>query len=165
MPARPRVYGIRIAFRAPLPFVYRWCTDYRPFDGRLAGDPYDRRILSRSRRRVVLEDLWWEPGGWGWRHTDVSLRPLQGWHADSVGNVRTALIDYRLRALPGDRTELEIRMRRWPTALHPKQPVKRVFEDYLRSMWGNLGRQLEREYRSRAGRSASAVRRRRRPSS
>src|SRR4029077_11206052 len=85
---KPRTYEIWTKFRAPLPFVFRWCTDYTPDDPRLEKDEYTRRIVKRSTRKVVYEDLSDTPDGWMWSHQEVTLRPPNRWHADVTGSHR-----------------------------------------------------------------------------
>lgn len=154
----PPRYRIRVEFAAPLPFVFRWCTDYGPEDGALAGETYERRVLRRGHREILFEDLWWEKDGWRWRRTRVTLLPPDRWHADSTGNVRDARIGYRLTELPGRRTRLDLEMRRRPTSLHPKQPSRSVLEAELRELWAHYARALNRDFR----RSAASRRRTRR---
>jgi len=144
----PRVYEFRSRFRAPLPFVYAWCTDFAPEDPRLRGEKFTRRILEKGRRRVVLEDLGEGPTGWVWSHYDVTLRPPRRWHADAVGSHRTWAIDYELSERPGATTELWFRGVRRATALAGPNPPKARLERELRQMWKNLGRALERDYRA-----------------
>ncbi len=143
----PPQYRIHVEFRAPRAFVYRWCTDYQPDDGTFAGETYDRRILERSKHKVVYEDLWWEPDGWRWRRTLVILDPPHGWRAYSIGNVRTARIGYRLAELDRNRTRLTLTMRRRPGLRHRRQPLKAVLERELLRMWRGFGRALEADYR------------------
>jgi hypothetical protein len=143
----PPVYEIQVEFRAPLSFVYGWCTDYRPGDDRLAGERWERRIISRSSRRVLYEDLWWSPDGWSWRRYDVSLRPPNRWVARSIGNVRDARIDYHLTTLPDGRTRLDLRMHRRPGPRQSRQPSKKVLEKELVRLWRNYSRALEADYR------------------
>lgn len=152
----PPVYEFEAEFDAPLSFVYRWCTDYSPKDGALSGEGYERRILRRTSRRVVVEDLWWASDGWHWRRSEVTLRPPRGWHADSFGNVRDAQIDYRLTKLPDERTHLFIRMHRRPGFRSKGQPPKKAFERDVEAMWKRLGTHLEKDYRaSRRSRGAA----------
>jgi len=143
----PKVYEFRSKFRASLPFVYAWCTDYTPKDPGLEGDSYVRRVLERSRRRVVFEDLHDEPGGWTWSHYDVTLLPPRRWHAEAVGSHRTWSIDYELSERPGGTTELWFRGVRRATALAGKNPPKAELEQELRAMWARFGRALEKDYR------------------
>jgi hypothetical protein len=160
---RPRTYEIRTRFRAPLRFVYRWCTDYTPGDAQLEHESYERRVLSKTRGRVVYEDLDRLADGWAWRRTTVTLRPPSGWHADSVGNRRTFRLDYRLRELRTGGTELWLRGIRRPTEIGAPNPPPAEMERELRRMWRDFGRALERDYR--ASLTSGAARRRRRPSS
>jgi hypothetical protein len=155
--ARARVYEIRTTFRAPLPFVFRWCTDYSPRDPGLHRGAYRRKIVERSERRVVFEDLYDEPNGWAWSRGVSELHPPDRWHAEERGNWRAWSIDYRLRSLAPERTELTIRGRRTPTAIGPPNPAKRTFERELRGIWRGFGRALERDYRrERRSRRVSA---------
>src|SRR5437763_12673992 len=43
-------YRIKVAFRVPMDYVFAWCTDYTPDDGRLEGEKYARRIDRKSTR-------------------------------------------------------------------------------------------------------------------
>ncbi|MCI4358796.1 MAG: hypothetical protein L3J99_07240 [Thermoplasmata archaeon] len=150
----PPVYRMSVEFAAPIRFVFRWCTDYQPGDDRRSGDRFERRILSRSARRVLYEDLWWERDGWRWRRNDVTLQPPDRWSSDSIGNVREAQIEYRLTPLAGGRTRLNLRMLRRPTRRVKRQPPKRELEEELIEMWGKYRRSLEADYRrSRPGRT------------
>ena len=140
---------IRSTFRAPIDFVYAWCTDYDPGDARLEKEHYQRRILSRTGKRVVYEDLEEGPHGWVWRRQTVTLAPPHHWHAESVGNYREWSLDYDLRSLPGGRTELTLKGRRRPTPLSGGNPPKAELLRDLRTIWRRFGRALERDYRSR----------------
>jgi len=144
----PKVYEFRSRFRAPISFVYAWCTDYSPEDPRLEEEEFTRRILERTRRRVTYEDLYDEPTGWRWSRYVVSLRPPRRWHADVVGSHRTWSIDYVLSERPGDATELHFRGVRRSTALAGKNPPKAELENELREMWRKFGRALERDFRA-----------------
>ncbi len=143
-----RTYRYRITFRAPLPFVYRWCTDYQSADPKLEGEEYERRILRRSRGTVVYEDLQPTPRGWVWARHVVTLRPPNHWHSDSVGNYRNYRLEYDLRRLPDGSTELRFRGTRTPTSLSSKNPTAREFQQSMDAGWVRFRRHLEREYRA-----------------
>jgi hypothetical protein len=142
------VYEIHMTFRAPLPFVYAWCTDYTPEDRKLEGDPGLRQIIRKGRRTVVYEDLNETPHGWMWSRQTVTLRPPNRWTGVAQGNYRTWDLDYSLRDLHDGRTEFTMRGRRRSTALGVRNPPKRVLEAELRGMWRNLRRALEKDYRA-----------------
>lgn len=148
-------YEVRTSFRAPLEFVYHWCTDFTPKDSRYTGEGYQRRILRRSTRAVVLEDLFDTKQGWIWLRRVVRLSPPARWHADSLGTDREISVEYCLSRLPGDCTQLTIRARRRPYGIGKKNPPKATWERSVRANWTRFGRALERDYRSHlAGRGS-----------
>lgn len=156
---RFRSYRITIDFEAPLPFVYAWCTDYGPEDARLAGEDraigLERRIVARTARRVVFENLYDEGPGWGWERHTVTLRPPDRWHSDGLGNYQEAHLDYRLIGLPGGRTRLEMRWRSRPAGLaRGRRASRATIERFVRDLWRLRRSVLERAYR----RSRPAVR-------
>jgi hypothetical protein len=140
-------YEVRATFRAPLGFVYRWCTDYTPKDARYERDEYDRRILHRSPREVIYEDLYSTKQGWVWSRHVVRLFPPNRWHSDSVGSHRAASLDYRLSRLPGNRTQLTLKAHRRPYGIGAKNPPKSQWERYVAKSWKNFGQALEQEYK------------------
>ena len=152
-------YHVRMRFDVPLEFAYRWCTDYRGDDATHSKERFDRRVLRRTRREVVMEDLWSEGRGWGWRRSVVTLAPPNRWHADSYGSFRDASIDYALTRGAPDRTRFDLSMRRRPSAAFPHQPSRAALEGELREMWTNYGRAMLRDYR-RAVRGATSPGRR-----
>ncbi|HYB03727.1 MAG TPA: hypothetical protein VED17_04650 [Nitrososphaerales archaeon] len=81
-----RKYHVSVTIRAPLAFVYNWCTDYTPDDFKYGGEVGERRILSRGTRRVVFENLYDVGKGWGWERHTVMLKPPDAWHSEGWGN-------------------------------------------------------------------------------
>jgi hypothetical protein len=146
-------YQVRAEFRAPLEFVYRWCTDYTATDARYEGEGYQRRILQRSRRTVVYEDLDEIQRGWYWSRHVVRLMPPDRWHSDSVGSHREIALDYRLSRLPGGRTRLVLTGRRRPYGVGGKNPPKAEWERSVGEAWVKFGRALERDFRKSRARS------------
>ncbi|HKV90857.1 MAG TPA: hypothetical protein VJQ43_06675 [Thermoplasmata archaeon] len=140
------LYQVRVEFDAPLEFVYRWCTDYSSQDPKLEKDEYTRRLIRRSRREVVYEDLSEAKGGWMWSRMTVTLRPPDRWHAEAFGSHRTWRLDYTLRPLGAGRTELTLRGRRRPTELGGRNPPKARLERELAASWANFARALRRDY-------------------
>ena len=144
--ARSQIYRYRTTFDAPVPFVFRWCTDYQPSDPKLEGEAYQRRVLERTSRRVVYEDLEKLPNGWFWTRHVVTLEPPDHWRSISVGNYRNFVLDYRLRKTPGGGTELRFTGRRQPAILATKNPSVRAFGRSMESSWKRFRQQLEREF-------------------
>jgi len=148
------IYEIQRTFRAPLDFVYAWCTDYTSRDRTLQGETGSRQIIRKTARTVVYEDLDETPRGWMWSRQTVTLQPPNRWHAEAVGNYRTWKLDYSLGELPDGLTEFTMRGERRATPLGVKNPPKAVLEKELQTMWRNLGRALERDYRAVRRRSS-----------
>lgn len=140
-------YEVRTILRAPLEFVYRWCTDYTAEDARYESETYQRRILRRSPREVVYEDLENTRRGWVWARHVVRLLPPDRWCSDSVGSHRTIALDYRLSPLPGDRTLLVLRARRRPYGIGGRNPAKSEWERSVGRSWARFARSLERDFR------------------
>jgi hypothetical protein len=154
-PRRPRTYRYRTTFDAPLPFVFRWCTDYSPTDPKLEHEAFERRIIERTSKRIVYEDLEQLPKGWSWRRHLVTLRPPNRWSSESVGNYRDFHLEYELRALPGGRTEMRFRGRRVPAVLGGPNPSVRAFGESMETSWRYFRKDLEREYRRSLSHRAS----------
>ncbi len=140
-------YRIEVTFRAPLRFVYRWCTDYRRDDAAREGEKYTRRVVERTKGRVVFEDIEPDEAGWFWTRHVVRLIPPYRWHMDGWGNRRHVTADYRLAPVGKNRTRLELRWRRRPSLLKFTRIPKSVGERSSRLGWANFRRELERDYR------------------
>jgi hypothetical protein len=158
-----RPYHASVVFRAPLPFVFAWCTDYTADDPKYAGEDrtihLQRRIVERTARRVVFENLYDEGLGWAWERHVVTLRPPHRWHCDGRGSYFDVHLDYRLTALPGDRTKFEMEWSSSPNgSFRGRCPSRRAVEQWVEHLWGLRGRALEQEYRKSVGRGASAGR-------
>ena len=140
-------YRVATVLRVPLPFAFRWCTDFRSDDARREGESYGRRILERSARRVVFEDLESTPGGWYWARHVVTIRPPNRWHSDSVGNYREASLDYVLTPLGPQRTRFELSWRRRPMGLGGTPPSKSSIEKGTLRAWRKFALEMEKDYR------------------
>jgi hypothetical protein len=158
----PPLYEIRPTFRAPLPYVFEWLTDYSPEDPILEKGSYQRKVIARSRRQVVLEDLTDTKKGWEWYRSTVTLHPPNAWHAELRGNVPDWSLDYRLTPLATDRTLLTIRwhIRRRPEFRGQKIPPKTATLRMMRRLWKHFSEALESDYRrGRPSRSRTSRRR------
>jgi hypothetical protein len=98
-----------------------------------------------------------------WSRWNISIHPPDRWHGEAVGNYRAWDVDYRLKSLPGDLTQLTLRGRRTPLLLGMRNPSKTELERELTQSWEKFGRALEADYRkSRRKRSGRTRGRRRR---
>lgn len=156
----PPQYEIRINFRAPLGFAYRWCTDFSPRDPALEKGNYQRKIAERSRGRVVFEDLYPTKTGWQWYRVVVSPQPPDRWHAELRGNIPDWSVDYQMTPIRKDRTILTIRwrVRQRPPISGYRNPPKAALEGSMRKLWKEFGRSLERDYRRKLRRAGSRSR-------
>jgi hypothetical protein len=148
------VYHIELEFNAPRDFAFRWCTDYQGDDATRSREKFERRVLSRTRHRIVFEDIGWTPEGWIWRRNDVKLRPPGAWRSETFGSFRTGVVDYSVTPLPDDRCRFSLTFHRRPSEVHPEQPSRQELEHELTRMWTNYGRVLARDYRTSVGAGA-----------
>ena len=144
-------FRIKVAFRVPMDYAFAWCTDYTPDDGRLEGEKYERRIIERSARCVVFEDLEDTKEGWLWNRDVVTLRPPNRWHMDGIASRADVTADYVLTNLPNGRTQLDLRWRRRPRISGLKQPTKAQREASTLVAWKRFGAAMERDYRRGRG--------------
>lgn len=152
-------YVTQLTFDAPLDFCFRWCTDYSPLDARLEGEAYTRRVLERSPGRVVYEDLAPLGDGWSWARYEVTLRPPDRWHMESLGNQRHAIGDYRLSPRAGNRTAFELRYRRGPGLLPFRRVSKAERDPEDLVTWHRFRRALEKDFRAASRRRGRTQRR------
>jgi hypothetical protein len=140
-------YRIRVAFRVPHDFAFAWCTDYTPEDAKLEGESYRRKIIERTARRVIFEDLEETKAGWIWSRDVVTLRPPNRWHVDGIGNERDYMADYVLSSLPDGRTQLDLRWRRRPKVPAAAKATKAERQATALRAWNRFGAAMERDYR------------------
>jgi hypothetical protein len=147
MTSWPRTeYHISTVLRVPLSFAFRWCTDFRPDDAQREGEAYERKILERTARRVVYEDLESTSAGWRWARHVVTVRPPNRWHSDSVGNYRDAYLDYQLTPLGPARTRFELTWKRRVSALGGRSPSRKSVEKSTLAAWRQFAKALEADY-------------------
>src|SRR5213594_3939904 len=140
-------YRIRVSFRVPLAFAFKWCTDFSSDDGNLEGESYRRKIVQKTSRRVVFEDLEETKEGWMWSRDVVTLRPPDRWHMDGVGNHRDVTADYVLSPLPDGRTRFDLRWSRRSKVPETKRLTKVEREASAMRAWKHFAVAMERDYR------------------
>lgn len=128
---------------APLDFVYDWCTDYRQDDYRITRSKSQRRILEKTRQRVIYTTK--EKGAKSIGPASiVALHPPDTWHVDSISDQRNIVGDYHLTKLARKRTRLDIvfRVKRKSRAA----PSRSKFLRHLNEIWDKYVGALERDY-------------------
>ncbi|MCI4345153.1 MAG: hypothetical protein L3K07_00130 [Thermoplasmata archaeon] len=140
---------VRKLIRAPLPFVYRWCTDFREDDDRITNSIYHYRaeiVRLGPRRLLRLITL---PGEQFADDTQVELirlAPPDRWRLDLVSAELDETGSYQLRRVGRTRTLLEMRFeKRWRLRRAPDQRAyrklfDRVWDLYVLSIEPQYGR-------------------------
>ncbi len=130
--------------KAPIKYVYEWCTDFRSDDGRFSKTRHkvihvgsDRvvRIIQRvtpiESSKVAVEL--------------VRLSPPDAWHKDQIGVTDLDAMDYKLALLASGRTRLTISItERWVTRKHP---TRSQWVSDANEYWDSLVAALEEDYR------------------
>jgi len=140
-------YRVRVSFGVPLDFAFAWCTDYTPEDASLEGESYQRKIIERTSRRVIFEDLEESDDGWNWSRDVVTLRPPNRWHMVGIGNRRDVRADYVLSPLPDGRTRFDLRWSRRPKVPDAKKLTKAEREASTMRAWKRFAAAMEQDYR------------------
>jgi hypothetical protein len=73
------------------------------------------------------------------------LLPPDRWHSESIGSHREYSLDYQLKELPGDRTQLTLRARRRPYGVGRKNPSRAAWGADVQKAWLEFGRVLEQD--------------------
>jgi hypothetical protein len=141
-----REYRIRAAFRAPIPFVFAWCTDISPIDPELRRKKFVRKVVEKTSSRVVYEDLEASDRGWTWDRNVVTRMPPDRWTLRAVGNHFDTRADYLLSTARAGRTRLDLRFRLRPKTSQDRLPGRRALERDVGIMWRRYARALERDY-------------------
>lgn len=132
---------------APLRYVYDWCTDYRPDDGKFSGSKPGVHVLRLSPRRLVRIRV----ANTGAEDPIVAvelvrLSPPNAWHKDTIDAIDLDSIDYKLTALGPKKTRISlVIVERW---LVPRYPRKAAWLRSSSNFWDKLVMALEERYRS-----------------
>ena len=123
---------------APLPFVYDWCTDHREDDGKLTGSTRKKKILEKTKTRVITTSSSMENGKLIGHVSVVTLLPPNAWHLDTAGNPREQEVgDYKLTKLGPNKTRLEM-IFDVKYGAGAKVPSKEWWEDDSGKFWDKL---------------------------
>jgi hypothetical protein len=144
-----RTFRFHKLIRAPLPFVYRWCTDYREDDDRITDDIYHYRakIVLREPRRVVR--IIQVPGRSTNRNTEVeiiSLFPPTRWRLAKFSVTDDETGSYCLIRIGPMRTLLDMNFREsWKTGRIPNRAryralFNRVWDRYVQTIEADFHR-------------------------
>lgn len=133
--------------RAPLRFVYRWCTDYRDDDDGLTNDLYrfQARVVLREPNRIVRVVV--VPGSDRNRNTEVeviSLQPPDRWHLRKFSAADDKIGNYKLTRLGPRLTSIEMDFREdWKVSRIPSRARYRAL---FNAVWDRYVTVMEREF-------------------
>ena len=132
--------------KAPIKYVYEWCTDFRSDDGKFSsskrrskvihvGSDHVVRIFERVtpiESPTVVVEL-------------VRLTPPDAWHKDQIGVTDLDAVDYKLARLDSGRTRVTVSLtERWMTRKHP---TRSQWVRNANRYWDTLVAALEEDYR------------------
>jgi len=130
--------------RAPLRFVFDWCTDYRESDPKIIGSKSKRKILLKNKRRVVYVVNYRSRGKPRSAVDVVTLYPPKAWHLDFTGDEDDEIGDYALTSLGPQTTRLDMKFKehyKISNAPTQSEDVKTIHE-----IWDKYVAALERDY-------------------
>ena len=129
---------------APLRYVYGWCTDYRETDSRITGSKAKRKILMRSKHRVILAITHRERGKTRSAVEVVTLFPPKAWHLDFVGDEDDETGNYVLSSLGPKKTKLDMTFTEHYKVANA--PSKRQDAASIHEIWDKYVPALEKDY-------------------
>ncbi len=148
MPRRTKTqtYHLSKIIEAPLPFVYAWCTDFREDDGKLTGSTGKRKILEKTRSRVISTQSYVQNGKETGDVSVVTLMPPRAWRLDTAGNIRDQETgDYKLTTLGKNKTRLDM-VFQVKYGGGARVPSRKSWEDDSHWFWDKLIVALMKDY-------------------
>ncbi len=130
---------------APLRFVYDWCTDYRETDTKLTGAKSKRKILLRTKRRIIYTETYRRRGKPTVAVDVVTRHPPKGWHLNYVSDEEDEVGDYVLTSLGPRKTRLDMTFT--DQYMIPNAPSKAEFVKIVEQVWDKYVEALEKDYR------------------
>ena len=133
--------------RAPVRFVYEWCTDYRESDPKISGSKARRRILLKTEHRVIYLSTYRSGGKSRSAVNIVTLNPSKSWHLDFVGDDDDEAGDYVLTRLGPQKTRLDMtfdehyKTRKSPTKAQDLKQTNEVWDKYVAALEDEYVRQ------------------------
>ena len=138
-------YGSSQTFKAPLDFVFRWCTDFREDDGEMIGSKAKRTFLEKTSKRVIWVVEYKEDGRVQQGIRVVWLHPPDSWNLDTCGDHRE-IGEYVLSPKGKNKTRLDMKFK---VSYDSKEDVsdKKKWEKEVAEEWQTFADHLEKDYR------------------
>jgi hypothetical protein len=137
-------YHVSKIVNAPLKFVFNWCTDFREDDNQITGSRTQRKIMQKTRRRVIYVSTYERDGETVSGVNIVTLRPPRAWYLEYVGEEEDEIGRYRLRRLSPRRTRLDMTFtERYKV---DNAPTKEEDKKHTEQMWSKYVAALENDF-------------------
>ena len=132
-------------FRAPLEFVFRWCTDFREDDGEMVGEKEKRTFLERTPRRIIWVDEYKEKGKKNEGFRVVWLCPPNAWYLDTCGDMRE-IGEYVLSPKGKNKSRLDMK---FDITYESKDdiPDRKKWQKDVDEEWATFASYLEKDYK------------------
>lgn len=140
-------YRVSKVFNAPLKFVYDWCTDFREDDNKITASKTERRVLQKTKQRVIYISTYRRKRRLKNGVNIVTLRPPKAWDLDYVGEEEDEKGAYRLTALGAKKTRLDMTFRE--SYKIRGAPTKEEDAKHANEIWNKYAAGLERDYARR----------------
>jgi hypothetical protein len=133
-------FRVSKVIRAPLAFVYEWCTDFRESDARITGSKVKRKILLKTPRLVIYVSSYKSRGKPMVGVNIVSLHPPKRWHLDFLGDEDDETGQYRLTKLGPRKTRLDMsftehyKIRGAPTKAQDMKHTGDIWDKYVSAL-------------------------------
>jgi len=143
---KKHVYHVTKTIHAPLRFVYRWCTDYRESDPQITGFKSKRKILMKTKHRVIYVIRYPSRGKIRTGVNVVTLHPPKAWHLDFIGDEDDETGDYVLTSLGARKTRLDMtfsehyKIRNAPSKAQDAEHTHEIWDKYAAALKKDYGR-------------------------
>ena len=99
MPHKTQTIRVSKTINAPLEYVFDWCTDFSENDPKITGSKSQRRILEKTKKRVIYAQLYKGEDGSEKVAVDiVTLKAPTSWHLDYFGEEDDETGEYKSNA-------------------------------------------------------------------
>jgi hypothetical protein len=144
---RDRTYYLNKTIKAPIQFVFDWCTDFREDDHKLTDSKFRRTMYSRGGDEVVFVDEETVDGEVRRSKSEVTLFPTERWTLHNVGDELDEEGEYQLEEIDAKTTALKMVFK----VRHKLTPIPSSikWEKDGHEFWDKLIVALEKEYRAK----------------
>jgi hypothetical protein len=138
-------YKVSKTFKAPLDFVFGWCTDFREDDGKMTGSKAKRTFLERTDKRIVWVVEYKEKGKSKEGVRVVWLHAPDSWKLDTCGD-GSEIGEYKLSGKGKNKTRLDMKFQ---IVYESKDEVedRKKWEKEVTAEWDVFGRYLQDDYK------------------